>query len=43
MQEVRKLLSFLDEYTVKHIERSKNKVADQSANDAIDEVLRNRS
>ncbi|MBN2514784.1 MAG: ribonuclease HI family protein [Deltaproteobacteria bacterium] len=43
MQKVRKLLSFLDEYTVEHVERSKNKVADRLANDAIDEALRNRS
>lgn len=38
MKEVRKLLSFLDEYTVEHVKRSKNKVADQLANDAIDEA-----
>ncbi len=38
MKEIRKLLSFLDEYTVKHVERSKNRVADQLANDAIDEA-----
>jgi ribonuclease HI len=42
-QKVRKLLSFLDDYTVEHIERSKNKVADQLTHDAIDEALRNRS
>jgi ribonuclease HI len=43
MKEVRKLLSFFDEYTVEHVNRSKNKVADQLANDAIDEALQNRS
>jgi len=42
-QKVRKLLSFLDDYTVEHIERSNNKVADQLTHDAIDEALRNRS
>ena len=43
IQEVRKLLSFLDEYAIEHIEWSKNKVADQLAHDAIDEALRTRS
>lgn len=38
MTEVRKLLSFLDEYTIKHIERAKNKAADRLANEAIDEA-----
>jgi ribonuclease HI len=42
-QKVRKLLSFLDDYTVEHIERSKNEAADQLTNDAIDEALPNRS
>lgn len=39
MKEVKRLLSFFNEYTVEHVERSKNKVADQLANEAIDEVL----
>lgn len=37
MKDVRKLLSFLDEYSVEHIERNKNKAADRLANEAIDE------
>jgi ribonuclease HI len=41
MREVRKLLSFLDSYSVEHIERNKNKMADQLANEAIDEALKN--
>jgi len=36
MKEVRGLLSFLDEYTVEHIVRNKNKMADRLANEAID-------
>ena len=39
MQEVRKLLSFLDDYTVQHIGRSGNHLADGLANEAIDETL----
>ncbi len=39
MKEVRKLLSLFDEYAVEHVERNKNKVADQLANEAIDEAL----
>jgi len=38
MKEVRRLLSFFDEYTVEHVERNKNKVADRLANEAIDET-----
>jgi len=38
MKDVRKLLSFFDEYTVEHIERNKNKAADRLANEAIDEA-----
>ncbi|MBN2569322.1 MAG: ribonuclease HI family protein [Deltaproteobacteria bacterium] len=38
MKEVRKLLSFFDEYRAEHIERNKNKTADQLANEAIDEA-----
>ncbi|MCD6152929.1 MAG: ribonuclease HI family protein [Syntrophobacterales bacterium] len=38
MKEIRKLLSFLDKYTVRHVGRSRNRVADQLANDAIDEA-----
>jgi ribonuclease HI/probable phosphoglycerate mutase len=40
MQEVRKLLSFLDGYTVQHIGRSGNHLADGLANEAIEEALR---
>jgi ribonuclease HI len=36
MQEVKRLLSFLDEYVVEHIRRNLNSVADQLANEAID-------
>lgn len=39
MQEVRKLLSFLDDYSVQHVERSRNAEADRLANEAIDEAL----
>jgi ribonuclease HI len=38
MAEVKRLLSFFDGYVVEHIERSKNKAADQLANEAIDEA-----
>jgi ribonuclease HI len=40
MYEVRKLLSLLDTYTVEHVMREKNRVADSLANEAIDEALR---
>lgn len=39
MQSVRKLLSFLDDYTVQHIGRDGNHLADGLANEAIDEAL----
>ena len=39
MQEVRKLLSFLDAYRVEHVERGRNQMADSLANEAIDEAL----
>jgi len=38
MKEVKRLLSFFDEYTVEHVERNKNKTADRLANEAIDEA-----
>ena len=38
MQDVKRLLSSLDEYTVEHIDRSKNHIADLLANQAIDEA-----
>lgn len=38
MKEVRKLLSFFENYTVEHIPRSQNITADQLANKAIDDV-----
>jgi len=37
MKDVRKQLSRFDVHTVKHIPRSRNKVADRLANEAIDE------
>lgn len=39
MLDVRKLLSFLDGYTVQHIGRSGNHLADGLANEAIEEAL----
>ena len=39
MSEVRKLLSYFDGYTVKHIDRSQNHIADRLANEAIDERI----
>jgi ribonuclease HI len=42
MHEVRKLLSRLDTYTVEHVMREKNRVADSLANEAIDEALRSK-
>jgi ribonuclease HI/probable phosphoglycerate mutase len=39
MSEVRKLLSYFDSYTVKHIDRSLNHMADKLANEAIDEAM----
>lgn len=38
MHDVKRLLSSLDEYTVEHIDRSKNHVADLLANKAIDDA-----
>ena len=40
MSDVRKLLSRFESYTVEHIDRSKNHLADRLANEAIDEVLK---
>ena len=40
MRDVRKLLSYFDSYTVKHIDRSHNNIADRLANEAIDEALK---
>jgi ribonuclease HI len=40
MGEVKKLLSYLDSYTVKHVDRSQNHLADKLANEAIDEAIR---
>lgn len=37
MREVRKLLSSFDSYTVEHVERNNNRLADKLANEAIDE------
>jgi len=39
MHDVKKLLSDFDSYTVEHIARSKNHIADRLANEAIDEAL----
>jgi len=39
MNEVKKLLSYFDSYTVKHIDRSQNHMADKLANEAIDEAI----
>ena len=39
MVELRRLLSFLDGYTIEHIARTSNALADSLANDAIDEVF----
>lgn len=38
MVDVKKLLSFFDSYTVRHIDRSQNQMADCLANEAIDEA-----
>jgi ribonuclease HI len=38
MQDVKRLLSFFDEYKIEHVFRSYNKVADRLANEAIDEA-----
>ena len=38
MNEVKKLLSYFDSYTVKHIDRSQNYMADKLANEAIDQA-----
>ncbi|MFB3925483.1 MAG: ribonuclease HI family protein [Syntrophales bacterium] len=35
--EVKKLLSYFDAYTIEHISREKNAIADRLANEAIDE------
>jgi ribonuclease HI/probable phosphoglycerate mutase len=40
MHDVRKLLSYFDSYTVDHIDRSRNSIADRLANEAIDEALK---
>jgi ribonuclease HI len=37
--EAKKLLSFLEEYTIEHIPRDRNTLADRLANEAIDEAL----
>jgi ribonuclease HI len=39
MRDVRKLLSYFDSYTVEHVDRSRNHIADRLANEAIDEAL----
>ncbi|MCX5844940.1 MAG: ribonuclease HI family protein [Deltaproteobacteria bacterium] len=39
MHDVKKLLSQFDSYTVEHVARSKNHIADRLANEAIDEAL----
>jgi ribonuclease HI/probable phosphoglycerate mutase len=38
MQDVKRLLSSFDEYTVEHVGRTFNQVADRLANEAIDEA-----
>ncbi len=38
MKRIKMLLSFLDGYTIKHITRDKNKMADKMANKAIDQA-----
>ena len=38
MREIRRLLTALDEYTVEHVGRSQNHMADKLANEAIDEA-----
>ena len=43
MKEVRKLLSFLDGYSVAHVERSFNSAADRLANQAIDEAMQGKT
>jgi len=40
MRDVRKLLSYLDSFTVSHIDRSLNHLADTLANEAIDEAVK---
>lgn len=40
MRDVRKLLSYLDSFTVSHIDRSQNRLADKLANEAIDEAVK---
>ena len=39
MKNVREQLSMFDGYTVEHVPRSRNKVADRLANEAIDEAV----
>ena len=39
MGDVRKLLSCFDSYTVEHVDRSKNQLADRLANEAVNEAL----
>ena len=41
--ETRRLLAFLDKYTITHVPRSENKTADRLANEAIDEHLTSRN
>ena len=38
MVEVRRLLSYFDSYSVRHIDRGQNHIADKLANEAIDEA-----
>ena len=39
MVDIKRLLSFLDAYTVEHLGRSQNHIADRLANEAIDEAF----
>lgn len=39
MQDVKRLLSSLDEYTVEHVDRNQNHIADRLANEAIDQAV----
>ncbi|MBW2598717.1 MAG: ribonuclease HI family protein [Deltaproteobacteria bacterium] len=39
MKDVRKYLSMFDGYTVEHVPRSRNKIADRLANEAIDDEI----
>jgi len=40
MEDVRHLLSLLEEYTIEHVMRDKNSIADRLANEAIDTALK---